>query len=76
MEKNFLENKMRDVKESLEQVNKNLGLAIKPLDDKLRKDMGAKWYARYEAFRGKYISLTSQGKMKEAEDLKKEFENG
>lgn len=74
MEDNNLENKMlKDFYGGLKDLNKLASGAIKTLDQKLRKELGVKGYAKYEAYKRKLASLHAEGKHKEAEQLEKEY---
>lgn len=74
MEKNNLENKLlKGINDSMAGINKILDGGVSDITRELQKQMGPKGYARYQAYRNKYSALMSQGKVKEAAELEKQY---
>ena len=77
MEKEPFENKMmRDLKDNMDSINKNLEGALKGIDVKLKQELGTKGFARWKAYNTKYQSLMEQNKKQEAKELEKTFLSG
>lgn len=74
MKKNDLENKMlSELRIGLKNLNKLANVSIKTLDQKLRKEMGPKGYAKFEAYKTKLNALNAEGKHEEAAQLEKDY---
>ena len=74
MEKDNLENKLfKDFDKAFKEVNKLAHRAIKDIDTLLKKELGPKGYAKFEAYKTKYGALIAEGKTEEAKQLEKDY---
>lgn len=77
MEQDNFENKiMQDLRDSMTAINKTIDEGLKGIDIKLKKELGAKGFARWKAFNTKFLKLKEEGKELEAKELEKTYIGG
>ena len=74
MEKTGIDNKlMKDLHKFVKDTSVAIPKAMDVAEQALKESMTDKEYDKYKAFQKKYLKLHSEGKFKEAEELKKYY---